>query len=82
LKIISGKAFEFNTFPLILEVEQSGLSKVQLDKFSKLVTEVFDDQLYTLPSNFQENDSLPSPNELQRKILIMASVNLKLLKAK
>ena len=82
MKIISTKAFEFNFYPLILEVEHSGLDKNWLDKFAKIVRSIFDDQLYTVPANFQEHDALPSPHELQKKILIMASVNLKLLKAK
>jgi len=38
--------------------------------------------LFVLPSNFQENDALPSPAQLSKKILLMADVNMKLLKAK
>lgn len=36
LKIISSKAFEFNSYPLILEVEHTGVSKALLDRFAKL----------------------------------------------
>jgi hypothetical protein len=82
LKIISNKAFEFNSYPLVLEIDHAGLSKTYLDRFAKIAAEVFDEQLFTLHPNFQENDTLPAPSELLKKVLIMANVNLKLLKAK
>ena len=51
-----------------------------LDKTAQIIKDVFEDHLFTTPHNFQEVETLPSPSELIKKVLIMANVNIKLLK--
>ena len=67
---------------MILLIEHTGLNKNLLDSFAKITTEILDEMLYTLPNNFLESDLVPSPSELAKKILLMAQINLKLLRAK
>jgi hypothetical protein len=81
MKIIAAKAFEFNPFPIILKFEHEGMSKTSLDTAAKIIREVFDDQLYLLPSNFMETEVLPSPSELKKRVLVMSHVSPKFLKA-
>ncbi len=82
LKIIANKGFQFNHFPLILLIEHVGLNKTYLDNFAKIALEILDEMLYTLPANYLESELVPSPSELTNKILLMAQVNLKLLRTK
>jgi hypothetical protein len=58
------------------------MSKTAYDRAARIISEVFDEQLYILPPNFQEHEVLPSPDQLKKKVLIMATVNPKLFKAK
>lgn len=58
------------------------MTKTALDRTAAIINDVFDDHLYTLPNNYQEMECIPSPEQLKKKVIIMATVNPKLFKGK
>jgi hypothetical protein len=68
IQAVKEHAFEASEYPVILSIENH-CSIEQQHKMAEYMKEIFGDLLYTDPVDAGK-DSLPSPNDLKRKILV------------
>ncbi|KAJ1608955.1 phospholipase C-like protein [Cryptosporidium canis] len=64
-------AFQISPYPIILSLEMHASDK-QREKVAEIILRVLGDSLY-IPSN-NDNDRLPTPNELRYKFLVKAKI--------
>ncbi|KRX08587.1 PLC-like phosphodiesterase, TIM beta/alpha-barrel domain [Pseudocohnilembus persalinus] len=69
LKVLNRYAFEFSPYPLILSFENH-CSKKQTHQIAQMCEEIFGDQIYKLPLNYDKMDFFRSPLNLKYKIII------------
>lgn len=75
IQTINDYAFVKNPYPIILSIENH-CTKKQQDRMAQIMKNIFGESLYALPLSWENLKNLPSPNDLQRKILIKDKAKL------
>jgi len=71
IECIEANAFTFNPYPVIVSLEVH-CSQEQQAKMAQILTSVFGEKIFTLDELNQNGGVWPSPNNLQRRIIIKA----------